>query len=81
MIFNSCDQVQMKLTHLELTTTRLATTAECVGKQKNVKYRKSGNFCGRNIFVRKAMHKNLNACTLFMLACMVRGCSNKDVST
>ena len=32
MIFNSCDQVQMKLTQLELTTSRLATTAECLGK-------------------------------------------------
>ena len=32
VIFNSCDQVQMKLTQLELSTSKLATNAECLGK-------------------------------------------------
>ena len=31
VIFNSCDQVQMKLTQLELNSVRLLTTTECIG--------------------------------------------------
>lgn len=31
VIFNACDQVQMKLTQLELNSLQLATTSECVG--------------------------------------------------
>ena len=32
VIFNSCDQVQMKLTQLELNSVRLLTTTECIGE-------------------------------------------------
>ena len=32
VIFNSCDQVQMKLTQLELNSVRLLTTTECIGR-------------------------------------------------
>ena len=32
VIFNSCDQVQMKLTQLELSSTRMNTSAECIGE-------------------------------------------------
>ncbi len=31
VIFNACDQVQMKLTQLELNSLRLVTNSECVG--------------------------------------------------
>ena len=31
-MFSSCDQVQMKLTQLELNSVRLVTNVECVGK-------------------------------------------------
>lgn len=31
VIFNSCDQVQMKLTQLELNSVRLVTSADCIG--------------------------------------------------
>ena len=42
VIFNSCDQVQMKLTQLELTTSRLATSAECLGKRERERERERG---------------------------------------
>jgi len=32
VIFNSCDQVQMKLTQLELNSVRLLTTTDCIGR-------------------------------------------------
>ena len=32
-MFSSCDQVQMKLTQLELNSSKLATNAECLGKR------------------------------------------------
>ena len=33
-MFSSCDQVQMKLTQLELNSVRLVTSAECVGEDE-----------------------------------------------
>ena len=33
-MFSSCDQVQMKLTQLELNTSKLATNGECLGKRE-----------------------------------------------
>ena len=32
VIFNSCDQVQMKLTLLELNSVRLTASTECIGE-------------------------------------------------
>ena len=32
VLFSSCDQVQMKLTQLELNSVRLVTSAECIGE-------------------------------------------------
>ena len=32
MIFNACDQVQMKLTQLELNSVRLVTNGDCIGE-------------------------------------------------
>ena len=31
VIFNSCDQVQMKMTKLELSNSKLGTSADCIG--------------------------------------------------
>ena len=41
-MFSSCDQVQMKLTQLELNSSKLATNAECLGKRGREREREGG---------------------------------------
>ena len=46
MIFSSCDQVQMKLTQLELNTSKLATNGECLGKRERETEREREKYIG-----------------------------------
>lgn len=45
VIFYSCDQVQMKLTQLELSSVRLITSSDSVGKLTSVPF--NYNVCGK----------------------------------